>query len=151
MNLSGISRKVQILGSGSMARLCACHGVADDGDVPFLEFPDVFPLVGNCIIYMSPTEILPHISTELYYAFWYGSVKVVGAKKPEDSLLCACDVGTLTDGERLKVLRLRAGLTIRQAAEAVGICRHTLMNYESGKSIVKPAVYQRLTRLYSVR
>ena len=26
MNLSGISRKVQILGSGSMARLCACHG-----------------------------------------------------------------------------------------------------------------------------
>ncbi len=51
MNLSGISRKVQILGSGSMARLCACHGVADDGDVPFLEFPDVFPLVGNCIIY----------------------------------------------------------------------------------------------------
>ena len=100
---------------------------------------------------MSPTEILPHISTELYYAFWYGSVKVVGAKKPEDSLLCACDLGTLTDGERLKVLRLRAGLTIRQAAEAVGICRHTLMNYESGKSIVKPAVYQRLTRLYSVR
>ncbi len=53
MNLSGISRKVQILGSGSMARLCACHGVADDGDVPLLEFPDVFPLVGNCIIYTS--------------------------------------------------------------------------------------------------
>ena len=45
MNLSGISRKAQILGSGSMARLCACHGVADDGDVPLLEFPDAFPLV----------------------------------------------------------------------------------------------------------
>ena len=100
---------------------------------------------------MPLTEILPYIPTELYYAFWCGSVKVVGAKKPEDSLLCACDGTTLTDGERLKVLRLRAGLTIRQAAEAVGICRHTLMNYESGKSIVKPAVYQRLTRLYSVR
>ena len=100
---------------------------------------------------MQPAETLPHISIELYYAFWCGSVKVVGAKKPEESLLCACDVDTLTDGERLKVLRLRAGLTIRQAAEAVGICRHTLMNYESGKSIVKPAVYQRLTRLYSVR
>ena len=100
---------------------------------------------------MQPAETLPHISIELYYAFWCGSVKVVGAKKPEDSLLCACDVDTLTDGERLKVLRLHAGLTIRQAAEAVGICRHTLMNYESGKSIVKPAVYQRLTRLYSVR
>ena len=27
--------------------------------------------------------------------------------------------------------RLRAGLTIRQAAETVGICRHTLMNYEN--------------------
>lgn len=46
-----------------------------------------------------------------YSAFWCGSVKVVGAKKPEDSLLCACDVDTLTDGKRLKVLRLRAGLT----------------------------------------
>ena len=100
---------------------------------------------------MQPAETLPHISIELYYAFWCGSVRVVGAKKPEESLLCACDVDTLTDGERLKVLRLHAGLTIRQAAEAVGICRHTLMNYESGKSIVKPAVYQRLTRLYSVR
>ena len=100
---------------------------------------------------MQPAETLPHISIELYYAFWCGSVKVVGAKKAQDSLLCACDVDTLTDGERLKVLRLHAGLTIRQATEAVGICRHTLMNYESGKSIVKPAVYQRLTRLYSVR
>lgn len=100
---------------------------------------------------MPPAETLPHISIELYYAFWCGSVKVVRAKKPEDSLLCACDTEELTDGERLRVLRLRAGLTIRQAAEAVGICRHTLMNYESGKSIVKPAVYQRLTRLYSVR
>ena len=100
---------------------------------------------------MPPAETLPHISIELYYAFWCGSVKVVRAKKPEDSLLCACDTEELTDGERLKVLRLHAGLTIRQAAEAVGICRHTLMNYESGKSIVKPAVYQRLTRLYSVR
>lgn len=58
---------------------------------------------------MSPTEILPHISTELYYAFWYGSVKVVGAKKPEDSLLCACDGTTLTDGERLKVLGFAPG------------------------------------------
>ena len=97
---------------------------------------------------MQPAETLPYIYTRTYSAFWCGSVKVVGAKKPEDSLLCACDGTTLTDGERLKALRLRAGLTIRQA---VGICRHTLMNYESGKSIVKPAVYQRLTRLYSVR
>ena len=57
---------------------------------------------------------MPYISTRTYSAFWCGSVKVVGAKKPEDSLLCACDMDTLTDGERLKVLRLHAGLTIRQ-------------------------------------
>lgn len=94
---------------------------------------------------------MPYISTRTYSAFWCGSVKVVGAKKPEDSLLCACDMDTLTDGERLKVLRLHAGLTIRQAAEAVGICRHTLMNYESGRSEVKPEVRERLTKLYSVR
>lgn len=100
---------------------------------------------------MPLTETLPYIPTELYYAFWCGSVKVVGAKKPEDSLLCACDVDTLTEGERLKVLKLHAGLTIRQAAEAVGICRHTLMNYESGRSEVKPEVRERLTKLYSVR
>ena len=98
---------------------------------------------------MPPAETLPYISTRTYSAFWCGSVKVVGAKKPEDSLLCACDMDTLTDGERLKVLRLHAGLTIRQAAEAVGICRHTLMNYESGRSKVKAEVRERLVRLYS--
>ena len=114
------------------------------------DFSCIFDNI-HTVIYMPSVEIFPYIPAELYSAFWCGSVKVVGAKKPEDSMLCACDVDTLTDGERLKVLRLRAGLTIRQAAEAVGICRHTLMNYESGKSIVKPAVYQRLTRLYSVR
>ena len=97
---------------------------------------------------MSPSEIFPDYSTCIDFAFWCGSVRVVGAKKPEDSLLCACDVDTLTDGKRLKVLRLRAGLTIRQAAEAVGICRHTLMNYESGRSEVKAAVRERLVRLY---
>ena len=98
---------------------------------------------------MPPAETLPYIPTVPYSAFWCGSVKVVGAKKPEDSLLCACDMDTLTDGERLKVLRLHAGLTIRQAAEAVGICRHTLMNYESGRSKVKADVRERLVRLYS--
>ena len=97
---------------------------------------------------MSSAETFPYISTELYSAFWCGSVKLAGAKKPEDSLLCACDVNTLTDGKRLKVLRLRAGLTIRQAAEVVGICRHTLMNYESGRSEVNPEVRERLVRLY---
>lgn len=92
---------------------------------------------------MSPTEIFPDYSTCIDFAFWCGSVRVVGAKKPEDSLLCACDVDTLTDCERLRVLRLRAGLTIRQAAEAVGICRHTLMNYENGERKVITDTCQR--------
>jgi len=100
------------------------------------------------VIYMSAAETFPYISTELYSAFWCGSLRIVGAKKPEDSLLCACDVNTLTDGKRLKVLRLRAGLTIRQAAEAVGICRHTLMNYESGRTAVKRKVYKKLQSCY---
>lgn len=86
-----------------------------------------------------------------YSAFWCGSVKVVGAKKPEDSLLCARDADMLTDGERLRVLRLRAGFTVRQAAEALGICRHTLMNYERGKTIAGPVLMDRLVRLYSGR
>ena len=97
---------------------------------------------------MSPTEIFPDYSTCIDFAFWCGSVRVVGAKKPKDSLLCACDVNTLTDGKRLKVLRLRAGLTIRQASETVGICRHTLMNYESGRTAVKRKVYKKLQSCY---
>ena len=58
---------------------------------------------------MPPVETLPYISTRTYSAFWCGSVKVVGAKKAQDSLLCACDVDTLTDGERLKVLGFAPG------------------------------------------
>lgn len=82
-------------------------------------------------------------------AFWCGSVRVIWAKNPEDSLLCACDTEELTDGERLRVLRLRAGLTIRQAAELVGIGRHTLINHNSGRAKFKPAVQERLIRLCS--
>jgi hypothetical protein len=61
------------------------------------------------VIYMSSAETFPYIPTVPYSAFWCGSVKVVGAKKPEDSLLCACDGTTLTDGERLKVLGFAPG------------------------------------------
>ena len=35
---------------------------------------------------MPPVETLTYISTRTYSAFWCGSVKVVEAKKPEDSL-----------------------------------------------------------------
>ena len=82
-------------------------------------------------------------------AFWCGSVRVVRGKKPGYSLLCAEADDNLPDGQRLKVMRLRAGLTIREAAEMVGICRHTLMNYESGRTKVKTVVVKKLQNLYT--
>lgn len=59
----------------------------------------------------------------------------------------------LSDGQRLRVMRLRvmrlgAGLTIREAAEMVGICRHTLMKYEGGRTAVKRKVPEKLQLLY---
>ena len=44
--------------------------------------------------------------------------------------------------------RLRGGLTIREAAEMVGIRRHTLMNYESGRTKVKANIFEKLEHLY---
>ena len=73
---------------------------------------------------------------------------VVRGKKPGYSLLCAKDTDELSNGQRLKVMRLRAGLTIREAAEMVGVCRHTLMNYESGRTAVKRNVSEKLQLLY---
>ena len=81
-------------------------------------------------------------------AFRCGSVRVVRGKKPEDSLLCAENEDGLSGGQRLRVMRLRAGLTIREAAEMVGVCRHTLMNYESGRNKVKTEVFEKLECLY---
>ena len=81
-------------------------------------------------------------------AFWCGSVKVVRGKKPGYSLLCTSETDGLSDGQQLRVMRLRAGLTIREAAEKLGICRHTLMNYESGKTIIKAEVFEKLERLF---
>ena len=81
-------------------------------------------------------------------AFWCGSVRVVRGKKPGYSLMCAENDDRLSDGQRLRVKRLRAGLTIRAAAEMVGICRHTLMNYENGRNKVKTEAFEKLERLY---
>ncbi len=81
-------------------------------------------------------------------AFWCGSVRVVHGKKPGYSLLCSENKDVLSGGQRLRILRLRAGLTIREAAEKVGICRHTLMNYESGRTKVKAEVFMKLQHLY---
>ena len=81
-------------------------------------------------------------------AFWCGSVRIVYVKKPGYSLLCAEATDELSNGQQLRVLRLRTGLTIREAAEMVGICRHTLMNYESGRTKVKAEVFMKLQHLY---
>lgn len=78
-----------------------------------------------------------------------GSVRVVRWKKPVYSLLCAENKDGLSDGQRLRVMRLRDGLTIREAAEMVGICRHTLMNYESMRTKVKTVVVKKLQNLYT--
>ena len=81
-------------------------------------------------------------------AFWCGYVRVVRGKKPGYSLLCAENDDGLSDGQRLRVMRLRAGLTIQEAAERGGICRHTLMNYESGWTKVKEEVLEKLECIY---
>ena len=82
-------------------------------------------------------------------AFRCGSVRIVHGKKPGYSLLCAENEDGLSDGQRLRVMRLRAGLTIREAAEMVGICRHTLMNYESERTKVKNVVVNNLQNIFS--
>lgn len=97
------------------------------------------------ISYCTPTETIPNLRN---VAFWCGSVRVVRGKKPGYSLLCALEVDELSADEHLRVLRLRAGLTIWEAADMVGICRHTLMNYESGRTKVKAEVFEKLERLY---
>ena len=81
-------------------------------------------------------------------AFRCGSVRVVREKKPGYSMLCAEATDELSNGQRLRVMRLRAGLTILEASEKFGICRHTLMNYESGRTKVKADIYEKLERLY---
>lgn len=81
-------------------------------------------------------------------AFRCGSVRLVHGKKPGYSLLCAENEDELSDSQRLRVMRLRTGLTIRKSADMVGICRHTLMNYESGRTKVKADIYEELEYLY---
>ena len=93
------------------------------------------------VSYIIATETIPDMRN---VAFWCGSVRVVRRKKPEYSLLCVETDDNLPDGQRFRVLQLRAGLTIREAAEMVGICRHTLMNYESERNKVKTQVFEKL-------
>lgn len=48
----------------------------------------------------------------------------------------------------LKAARVNAGLTIQEAAKALGICRNTLMNYECGKSTPGVKMAQKIEDLY---
>ena len=93
------------------------------------------------VSYIIATETIPDMRN---VAFWCGSVRVVRRKKPGYSLLCVETDDNLPDGQRLRVLQLRAGLTIREAAKMIGICRHTLMNYESERNKVKTQVFEKL-------
>lgn len=78
-----------------------------------------------------------------------GSVLIISAKKPKYSLLCTEDMDNLTTGERLRVLRLRAGYTIEQAARAVGVGRRCVMNYELGRvRCMKKGTVTKLFKLY---
>ncbi|MBP1542534.1 MAG: helix-turn-helix domain-containing protein [Oscillospiraceae bacterium] len=70
-------------------------------------------------------------------------------KCPSDSLLCSSDIDELSIGEQLKVMRLRSGLTINEAARLAGIDRCTLMNYEQGRTTrVKRRTVERLIEIY---
>ena len=108
------------------------------------DFSCIFDNI-HLISYNMPTETIPDMQNG---ALWCGSVRIVHGKKPGYSLLCVSETDELSNGQRLRVMRLRAGLTIREAAEMVGICRHTLMNYESGRTKVKEEVLERLECIY---
>jgi len=58
------------------------------------------------------------------------SVEIVRCKHPGDSMLCAKDITKMTEGEKLRAMRLCRGITISEAAKAVGVSRHTIINYE---------------------
>ena len=52
-------------------------------------------------------------------------------------------------GARLTLYRKRSGLTLEEAADALGISRNTLSAYESGKSKTPLSVFIKLTKLYN--
>ena len=82
-------------------------------------------------------------------SIFIGKVRIISTKKPGYSLLCAENIETLPLGEQLRDMRLRTGLTIEQAAKAIGVPRRSVMNYELGKvKRVKNDVVSKLIELY---
>lgn len=95
----------------------------------------------NLIIYYTLTETA---NNSLYMR----SVRIISAKKPSYSLLCSETPDELPIGEQLRVMRLHAGLTIEQAAQAVEVGRRCVMNYELGK--VKHMKKDTLAKLFEL-
>lgn len=94
------------------------------------------------VIYYTSTETKLAIQTAC-------TVRIISAKKPAYSLLCSEDIDNLSVGEQLRVMRLRAGLTIKQAAQAVSVERRCDMNYELGKvKNMKSDILAKLFTLY---
>lgn len=76
-------------------------------------------------------------------------MRIISAKKPAYSLLCSEDPDTLPINEQLRVKRLKAGLTIEQAAQAIGVERRRVMNYELGRvKHMKKDILTKLFKLY---
>ena len=96
-----------------------------------------------------PTETLFSDTNRRQTALCCGSVQVPCCKYPSDSLLCSSENRELSLGEQLKVMRLRSGLTINEAAKLAEIDRCTLMNYEQGRTTrVKRRTVERLIEIY---
>ncbi len=92
--------------------------------------------------YYTPTETVDN-------SLFVGKVRIISAKKPSYSLLYSKNIDTLPLGEQLRVMRLRTGLTIEQAARAIGVERRRVMNYELGKvKRMEAEVVSRLFVLY---
>lgn len=97
----------------------------------------VYVYLGELVLYFAEIHfylVIYYTLTEMYCnAVYAESVRIIPARKPEYTLFCTENTDDLTAGERLRVMRLRAGYTIEQAAQAVGVERRCVMNYELGK------------------
>lgn len=77
---------------------------------------------------------------------------MISAKKPEYAPPCTRDTDSLAAGERLRAMRPRAGYTIEQAAQVVGVGRRCVMNYELDKTGgMKKDTVKELRGLYDMR
>jgi DNA-binding XRE family transcriptional regulator len=66
----------------------------------------------------------------------------------EDSAIVAATVGhsAALTGERIRRARLRAALTQAQLAERIGMSRHAILRFESGRTLPKISDLERIAR-----